>query len=220
MWVILHSALEEFHLREARNGGMDEAVVQSLMSQVAEEALVGALRIAGLVCCHKIYYLTLTRFCSKTSVLTSNGYLRLDPNILHFSTYAAGMFLARHGKPEVKTCIKGLEQYSFAYEEAFEQAKWMQQVYASSIVAPTHVSQSLLSSSSMSNGINAPLSAAEPPDSPLMLYMAHTNGSSSVPQVSFTFHSAILDSTFSVFRYHHTQSPHPTQQSSLNLPMH
>lgn len=121
---------------------------------------------------------TLTTLPPQTSVLTSNGYLRLDPNILHFSTYAAGMFLARHGKPEVKTCIKGLEQYSFAYEEAFEQAKWMQQVYASSIVAPTHVPQSLLSSSSRSNGINAPLSAGEPPDSPLMLYMAHTNGSS------------------------------------------
>jgi hypothetical protein len=221
VWVVLHSALEEFHLREARNGEMDEAVVQALVRQVADEALVGALRIAGLVCHYDIYYSPLTGLCSKTSVLTSNGYLRLDPNILHFSTYAAGMFLARHGKPEVKTCIKGLEQYSFAYEEAFEQAKWMQQVYASSIVAPTHVSQSLLSSSSsMSNGINAPLSAAEPPDSPLMLYMAHTNGSSSVPQVSFTFDSVLLDSAFSVFRYHRTRNPHPIQQSSLNLPMH
>jgi hypothetical protein len=49
MWVILHSALEEFHLREARSGEMDEAVVQTLVTQVAEEALVGALRIAGLV---------------------------------------------------------------------------------------------------------------------------------------------------------------------------
>jgi hypothetical protein len=50
MWVILHSALEEFHLQEARSGEMDEAVVQALVRQVAEEALVGALRIAGLVC--------------------------------------------------------------------------------------------------------------------------------------------------------------------------
>jgi len=118
------------------------------------------------------------------------------------------MFLARHGKPEVKTCIKGLEQYSFAYEEAFEQAKWMQQVYASSIVAPTHVTQSLLSSSSsMPNGINAPLSAAEPPDSPLMLYMAHTNGSSSVPQVSFNFDSVLLYLAFCVQVSPYTESP-------------
>jgi len=60
MWVILHSALEEFHLREARNGEMDEAVVQALVSRVAEEALVGALRIAGLVCCYDVYDLPLT----------------------------------------------------------------------------------------------------------------------------------------------------------------
>ncbi|CCA70194.1 hypothetical protein PIIN_04133 [Serendipita indica DSM 11827] len=116
MWVILHSALEEFQVREAKEGQLSYEVMRDLERQVFEEALQGALRIAGL-----------------TSVLTSNGYLRLDPNILHFSTYAAGMFLARNGKPEVKTCIKGLEQYSFAYEEAFEQAKWMQQVYSSVI---------------------------------------------------------------------------------------
>ena len=49
MWVILHSALEEFHLREAMSGEMDESMVQALIRQVFEEALVGALRIAGLV---------------------------------------------------------------------------------------------------------------------------------------------------------------------------
>jgi len=56
MWVILHSALEEFHLREARNGEMDEAVVQGWVRQVADEALVGALRIAGLVSSGDAYY--------------------------------------------------------------------------------------------------------------------------------------------------------------------
>lgn len=93
------------------------------------------------------------------------------------------MFLARHGKSEAKTCIKGLEQYSFAYEEAFEQAKWMQQVYASSIVAPSHP-QSQYSSSSGIASIPGPLSSGDSPDSPLVIYMGHTNGTSSVPQVS------------------------------------
>ena len=184
MWVILHSALEEFHLRESRNGEMDEVVVQALERQVAEEALVGALRIAGLVCLQTESMLIANASYFKTSVLTSNGYLRLDPNILHFSTYAAGMFLARHGKPEAKTCIKGLEQYSFAYEEAFEQAKWMQQVYASSTVPPPHLSQAQFSSSpSLGNNLPGPLSSGETPDSPLVIYMGHTNGTSSVPQV-------------------------------------
>lgn len=107
-------------------------------------------------------------------MLTSNGYLRLDPNILHFSTYAAGMFLARNGKAEVRTCIKGLEQYSFAYEEAFEQAKWMQQVYTSSIMTPQPVSRSLLGSPVPNNAQNGDLA-----QSPLMLFINNGNGSSS-----------------------------------------
>lgn len=170
MWVILHSALEEFRLREARNGEMDDKVAQELERQVAEKALTGAIRIAGL-----------------TSVLTSNGYLRLDPNILHFSTYAAGMFLARHGKSEAKICIKGLEQYSFAFEEAFEQAKWMQQVYVSSTITTTHLSPqtSYHPSSANTPSMPGPLSSGETPDSPLVIYMGgHTNGTSSVPQAS------------------------------------
>lgn len=49
MWVILHSALEEFRLRESRTGELDDEVVQALERKVASEALTGALRIAGLV---------------------------------------------------------------------------------------------------------------------------------------------------------------------------
>jgi hypothetical protein len=48
MWVILQSALEEFGLREANELAPD--VVQDLERQVFDEALLGALRIAGLVC--------------------------------------------------------------------------------------------------------------------------------------------------------------------------
>ncbi|PVG00244.1 hypothetical protein CPB86DRAFT_701823 [Serendipita vermifera] len=155
MWVILHSAVEEFGLREVKAGAVSMDLYRDLDRQIFDEALLGALRIAGL-----------------TSVLTSNGYLRLDPNILHFSTYAAGMFLARHGKTEAKTCIKGLEQYSFAYEEAFEQAKWMQQVYSSSV-------HSLMSSSSSSIG-----SSIGDMDAPLPIFMAGANGSSTIINIS------------------------------------
>ena len=62
-------------------------------------------------------------------MLTTNGYLRLDPNVLHYSIYAAGILLARLGRPEVSNCISGLQQYGFAYEEALDQAAEMNQVY-------------------------------------------------------------------------------------------
>jgi hypothetical protein len=43
----------------------------------------------------------------------------------------AGLLLARLGRPEVINCISGLQQYSFAYEEAAEQANEMQKIYRS-----------------------------------------------------------------------------------------
>lgn len=49
MWVILHSALDEFSLREAKDGTMNIHDYESLERQVSDEALNGALRIAGLV---------------------------------------------------------------------------------------------------------------------------------------------------------------------------
>jgi hypothetical protein len=50
MWVILQSALEEFKIREVRTGEISPSEIQDLERQVFEEALNGALRIAGLVC--------------------------------------------------------------------------------------------------------------------------------------------------------------------------
>lgn len=41
---------------------------------------------------------------------------------MHVSIIQAGTLLARLGRPEVDNCIKGLEQYSYAYEECMEQA--------------------------------------------------------------------------------------------------
>lgn len=82
------------------------------MRKVADEALHGALRIAGLA-----------------GVLTSNGYLRLDPAVMLVSVIQSGNLLARFGRPEVSNCIAGLEQYSYSYEEAGEQALEMRRTY-------------------------------------------------------------------------------------------
>lgn len=47
MWVILQSALEEFGFRSPNELGHE--MIQELERQVFDEALMGALRIAGLV---------------------------------------------------------------------------------------------------------------------------------------------------------------------------
>jgi hypothetical protein len=48
---------------------------------------------------------------------------------MHVSIIQAGTLLARLGRPEVENCIKGLEQYSYAYEECMEQAAEITRVY-------------------------------------------------------------------------------------------
>jgi hypothetical protein len=128
MWIIISQAVEDFGIKEInevlRSGANpnDAAVASSeldemeaVRNKVAEEALHTALRIAGL-----------------TGVLTSNGYLRLDPNVIHYSTYAAGLLLARLGRPEVVNCIAGLKQYGYAYEEAWDQCVELERIYANS----------------------------------------------------------------------------------------
>lgn len=52
---------------------------------------------------------------------------------MHVSIIQAGMLLARLGRPEVKNCIQGLEQYSYAYEECAEQAAEMRRVFAQAV---------------------------------------------------------------------------------------
>ncbi|CAE6414217.1 unnamed protein product [Rhizoctonia solani] len=108
MYIILHQAVENFGIRDLQRGSDPSGInadIESLQANLASEALHSALRIAAL-----------------TGVLTTNGYLRLDPNVLHYSTYAAGLLLARQGRPEAVNCITGLRQYAFAYEEAHIQA--------------------------------------------------------------------------------------------------
>lgn len=48
---------------------------------------------------------------------------------MHVSIIQAGTLLARLGRPEVENCIKGLQQYSYAYEECMEQAAEISRTY-------------------------------------------------------------------------------------------
>ncbi|KAF8194249.1 hypothetical protein BJ912DRAFT_1021497 [Pholiota molesta] len=114
MWIILFNALDDFGVKE-QNAGIsihNMAEIDAAKRKVADEALHGALRIAGLA-----------------GVLTSNGYLRLDPAVMHISCILAGTLLARLGRPEVTNCIAGLKQYSYAYEEAGDQANEMSRLF-------------------------------------------------------------------------------------------
>ncbi|KAJ7175762.1 hypothetical protein C8R46DRAFT_1160905 [Mycena filopes] len=121
MWVVLFNALDDFGIKEINEvTRMNQplSMVQNYQQidlvkrKVADEALHGALRIAGLA-----------------GVLTSNGYLRLDPAVMLVSCIQSGNLLARLGRPEVSNCIAGLEQYSYSYEEAGEQAAEMRRTY-------------------------------------------------------------------------------------------
>lgn len=52
---------------------------------------------------------------------------------MHVSCIQAGTLLARLGRPEVKSCIDGLEQYSCSYEEAGEQALEMGRIFTQAL---------------------------------------------------------------------------------------
>lgn len=51
----------------------------------------------------------------------------------------SGSLLARLGRPEVQSCISGLRQYSFAYEEAADQANEMARIYNAGGEELTHM---------------------------------------------------------------------------------
>lgn len=153
MWIILFNALDDFGIREVNDlvrtgspgyASPNHAQIEGVKRKFSEEALHGALRIAGLA-----------------GVLTSNGYLvrlllllpppsslfpfshfpisllnctltlpqRLDSAVMHVSCIQAGTLLARLGRPEVQNCIAGLEQYAYAYEECAEQAAEIRRVF-------------------------------------------------------------------------------------------
>ncbi|KAH7921905.1 hypothetical protein BV22DRAFT_1071424 [Leucogyrophana mollusca] len=113
MWVALFNAMDEFGIRDTSSTPSSIAQVEAVKRKVFDEAVNAALRISALA-----------------GVLTSNGYLKLDPAVMHVSCIQAGSLLARLARPEVQNCIAGLEQYSYAYEEAGEQAANIKQTYA------------------------------------------------------------------------------------------
>ena len=58
---------------------------------------------------------------------------------MHFSCLTSGTLLARLGRPEVSNCIGGLKQYSYAYEEAGEEAIEMERTYSSALAGDTDI---------------------------------------------------------------------------------
>ncbi|EIN12374.1 hypothetical protein PUNSTDRAFT_49613 [Punctularia strigosozonata HHB-11173 SS5] len=122
MWIILFNAVDDYGVREVnevvRSGASprlshNHLEAEQVKREIMKETLHGALRIAGLA-----------------GVLASNGYLRLDPAVMHVSCIQAGTVLARLGRPEVSNCIAALDQYSYAYEEAGEQGSEIKRAYA------------------------------------------------------------------------------------------
>lgn len=79
-WILIWQALDEFGIEELKRSSSTNSPsehlseIEAVQAQVTDEALAGALRIAAL-----------------TNVLSSNGYLRLDPNVMHFSVHQAGL---------------------------------------------------------------------------------------------------------------------------------
>ncbi|KAJ3517439.1 hypothetical protein NLJ89_g492 [Agrocybe chaxingu] len=135
MWIILFNALDDFGIKELNNAvppAGDLTEIENVKRKVADEALHGALRIAGLA-----------------GVLTSNGYLVSGATAFHLHNSSPKLyFLAaarprrdahklyprRHiarptRRPEVSNCIAGLKQYSYAYEEAGDQANEMNRLF-------------------------------------------------------------------------------------------
>ena len=92
MWIILFSALDDFGVREINevvrmgnspNTTPSHSRIHEVKRKVADEALHGALRIAGLVSVIlSLSYLSLiSRHRHQAGVLTSNGYLVSRMNV-------------------------------------------------------------------------------------------------------------------------------------------
>ncbi|THH09267.1 hypothetical protein EW146_g8729 [Bondarzewia mesenterica] len=156
MWIILFGALDDFGVREINEAmriGSPGHIhpnyhqIEEMKRKVLDEALHGALRIAGLagVLTKNGYLVSLNElhrapnprtfpFSSSSSPYSSHPFRfrslqRLDPAVMHVSCNQAGTLLARFGRPEVQNCIEGLEQYSYSYEEAAEQAADLRRLY-------------------------------------------------------------------------------------------
>lgn len=150
MWLIINRAVDDFNIRETilfQTGQAPHIPEAELVRErISQEALHGALRISALVrplsfslspspppfLFPSLASLLTTLFPllpSQASVLTTNGYLRLDPNFLQFSLFEAGLLLAKLGRPEVEPCVAGLRQYGMSFEECYDQADLIIRIY-------------------------------------------------------------------------------------------
>ncbi|KAI0755432.1 hypothetical protein BC629DRAFT_1174399 [Irpex lacteus] len=116
MWIVLFNALDDFGIREVN----DMVRTGSPGNEHPNFAQIEAIK-------------------KKAGVLTTNGYLRLDSAVMHVSIIQAGTLLARLGRPEVENCIKGLEQYSYAYEECMEQAAEISRTYHQAVAGESEL---------------------------------------------------------------------------------
>ncbi|KAF8840752.1 hypothetical protein BDN67DRAFT_902856 [Paxillus ammoniavirescens] len=117
MWIALFNAMDDYGIRDDCLSPSSINQVETVKRKVFEEALNASLRVSALA-----------------GVLTSNGYLKLDPAVMHVSIIHAGFFLAHLARPEVQNCIVGLEQYSYAYEETKETAQQIKREYEVALI--------------------------------------------------------------------------------------
>lgn len=75
MWIILFNAVDEFGMNTS-GANVSQAQIDSAKRKVADEAMYGALRIAGLVRHQPLAFDQLLNIIDKkANVLTTNGYL-------------------------------------------------------------------------------------------------------------------------------------------------
>ncbi len=152
MWIVIFNAVDDFGIREHNDVARTSSsptefpgyqTIETIKKKISDDALHGALRIAGLVsspfitaksmmaypCCRlayllqtDIWYVSIKGGSLPTLIVFFLENQRLDSAVMHVSIIQAGTLLARLGRPEVENCIKGLNQYSYAYEECAEQA--------------------------------------------------------------------------------------------------
>ncbi|GHJ86548.1 hypothetical protein NliqN6_2950 [Naganishia liquefaciens] len=170
LWVVVAQTLDTHGIYEARQidrgdafGSSDDFAqtrmeADALRSKVNDEALHGALRISALA-----------------SVLTTNSYLRLDPNVLFASIREGGRYLAKMGRKEVGPCIAGLRQYGMSFEEAFDEVEHLEKLIAEREGAGGlhQVEESIATTTTTTTNTNAP---TNPTTASQMPTQVHTQG--------------------------------------------
>ncbi|CED85154.1 Zn(2)-C6 fungal-type DNA-binding domain [Phaffia rhodozyma] len=120
LWIRLIRAVEDFGIREELHakqiGVLSDPTIQVIRAMLSSETMHAANRISAL-----------------SAVLSQNGYLRLDPNVLHHPIVEAGIYLAQHGYPSFQSCVTGLRQYGMSYDECYDEADMIVGMYERAI---------------------------------------------------------------------------------------